>query len=176
MEESQTRGVDLSTRLLRGVEAGIVGGVAMLALLICGSLLEGRGWWSIPNLLGSTFYGVRALRAGPALATLSGAAFHFTITGAVGAVLGVACGGMRQRTRMLLSAVLAALFWYYFTQTYFWPRVNARVPIYAPQPLWMLSHLILGAGIGATLGRSLPKPKPMEIVEASASPRMDGIE
>jgi hypothetical protein len=59
-------------RLLSGIEAGVVGGVAMLALLVSGSLWRGDPWWMPSNLLGSTFYGARALSAGPDRSTLAG--------------------------------------------------------------------------------------------------------
>ena len=66
-------------RLLSGIEAGVIGGIAMLALLVSGSLWRGDPWWMPSNLLGSTFYGARALSAGPDRATLAGgcaARFH----------------------------------------------------------------------------------------------------
>jgi len=49
-------------RLLNGIEAG---GIATLALPVSGSLWRGDPWWMPFNLLGSTFYGARALSAGP---------------------------------------------------------------------------------------------------------------
>jgi len=58
-------------RLLSGLEAGVFGGMAMLALLVSGTLWRGYPWWMPYNLLGSTFYGVRALSAGPSQATLA---------------------------------------------------------------------------------------------------------
>jgi hypothetical protein len=193
MEAARPFRTDTPARLARGVEAGVVGGAAMLAVLMCGSLVEGRGWWQIPNLFGSTFYGMRAFRGGPAMATLSGAALHFTISGGVGAAFGLVCGGMRQRGRLLLAGIVAALAWHYASQAWFWARVNPRVPGYAPQPLWMLSHLMLGACLGLMMGRMAPKPKrepdepkatsepketiePNETIEVSASPRMDQME
>ncbi|HLH43555.1 MAG TPA: hypothetical protein VKV74_11240 [Bryobacteraceae bacterium] len=189
MEPPRDLRTDALLRLTGGIEAGVVGGAAMLALLMCGSLVDGRGWWEIPNLLGSTFYGQRAFRGGPAMATLSGAALHFTISGGVGAAFGLICGGIRQRKRLLFCGILAALLWHYISQAWFWTRVNPRVPAYAPQPLLMLSHLMFGACLGPTMGRTLPKPEGEakrfpdqgegpgeEGIEVSKSPRMDRME
>ncbi|HYK59003.1 MAG TPA: hypothetical protein VEV85_06185 [Bryobacteraceae bacterium] len=178
MEAASPLRTDPLTRLTRGIEAGVVGGAAMLALLVCGSLIQGRAWWAIPNLFGSTFYGIRAFRGGPAMATLSGAALHFVITGGVGALFGLVCGGIVQRTRLLFAGILVALAWHYVSQAWFWARVNPRVPAYAPEPLLMLAHVMFGACLGPMIGRTLPKPRrePKETMEVSASPRMDGIE
>jgi len=178
MEAAIPLRTDPLTRLTRGIEAGVVGGAAMLALLVCGSLIQGRAWWAIPNLFGSTFYGVRAFRGAPAMATLSGAALHFVITGGVGALFGLVCGGIVHRTRLLFAGILAALAWHYLSQTWFWARVNPRVPAYAPEPLLMLAHVMFGACLGPMIGRTLPKRgrEPKETIEVSASPRMDGIE
>jgi hypothetical protein len=187
MEAARAVRTDPLTRLTHGIEAGVVGGAAMLTLLICGSLVEGRAWWEIPNLFGSTFYGMRAFRGGPAMATLSGASLHFVITGGVGALFGLVCGGIQHRTRLLFAGILAALAWHCVSQTWFWARVNPRVPAYAPEPLLMLAHLMFGFCLGLMMGRVLPKPRrepnvpmetnrPNDTIEISASPRMDRME
>src|SRR5580704_11093329 len=88
-------------RLASGIEAGVIGGLAMLGLLVSGSLLRGHVWWEIPNLLGSTFYGARAFRLGPGMATTSGAALQFTLTGALGALFSLTCGAIRERRHLI---------------------------------------------------------------------------
>ena len=52
------------SRMASGIEAGIVGGAAMLGMLISESLWSGHVWWEVPNLLGSTFYGTRVAADG----------------------------------------------------------------------------------------------------------------
>jgi hypothetical protein len=146
MESLKLRAV--LVRLVRGLEAGVVGGVAMQALLVAGALWRGQVWWAPANLLGSTFYGMRAFRSGPGMATLSGAAFHVVITGTVGALFGLVCGGVRERRRMLLLGTLGGIFWYYLADAFFWRHVNALVPAYAPQPVTLLSHVLYGACLG----------------------------
>jgi len=89
-------------RLLSGIEAGVVGGIAMLVTLVAGSLTRGDPWWTTPNLLGTTFYGMRAFRGAPNQATLAGGAFHLVIAGSVGAAFGLICGGIEPRRRLLL--------------------------------------------------------------------------
>jgi hypothetical protein len=135
-------------RLASGIEAGIVGGAAMLGMLISDSLWSGHVWWEVPNLLGSTFYGTRVLRSGTGLSILAGTALHFAITGTLGGLFGLTCGGIHQRGRLVLLGVLAAVGWYNVANAIFWPRVNPWVPLASPRPSTMFSHVLLGACLG----------------------------
>src|SRR5580658_2943700 len=136
------------SRLASGIEAGIVGGAAMLGMLVSESLWSGHVWWEVPNLLGSTFYGTRALRSGAALSILAGIALQFVITGTLGGLFGLACGGVHQRGRLVLLGMLAAVGWYNLANATFWPRVNPWVPLASPRPATIFSHVLLGACLG----------------------------
>ena len=157
------------SRLASGIEAGVIGGLAMLGFMVVGSLLRGRVWWEVPNLLGSTFYGARALRYGPGLATVTGAAFHFTITGLLGACFGLACGTIERRRRLLLVGLSAGLLWHFFAEAVFWPHVNPLVPLYASTAVFLPAHLLYGACLGFR-GQG-PAPD-----QAEAKPPRDGVE
>jgi len=135
-------------RLARGIEAGVLGGCAMLALLILTSLLRNRVWWEIPNILGSTFYGSRAFRSGLGMATTAGAALHFVITGSIGALFGLLCGGIRERKRLILFGIFIGMLWYYFSRAVFWTRVNPWVPVYSPEPVAVLANALFGLCLG----------------------------
>jgi hypothetical protein len=135
-------------RGLRGLEAGVVGGLAMIALLTSGAMLRGYVWWQPANLLGTTFYGMRAFRLGAGWATLSGYAFHIVITGMVGILFGFACGGLERRRRLLLLGGLAGLVWYFFATAVFWSWVNPLVPLYALQPDTLMGHVLFGMCLG----------------------------
>jgi hypothetical protein len=137
--------------VLSGIEAGVIGGLAMLALLVASSLLRGHVWWETPNLLGSTFYGSRAFRSGPGMATLAGTALHLMITGSVGAIFGFACGGLYRdgpRRRLVLLGVVTGVVWYYLADAVFWKQVNPLVPLYSQQGAALLSHALYGACLG----------------------------
>jgi len=159
MESSKPQPGEVWSRLASGIEAGIVGGAAMLILLVSESMWEGHVWWEFPNLLGSTFYGPRAFRTGVGLATLSGIALHFVITGTVGGLFGLAFGGIPQRGRLVLLGILAAVGWYNLADAGFWPKVNPWVPIGAPKPVTMLSHVLLGACLGYMGQKRKPMPQ-----------------
>src|SRR5580704_16785311 len=135
-------------RLASGIEAGIVGGLAMLGILLSDSLWDGHVWWEVPNLLGSTFYCPRAFRSGLGLATLSGLAFHLVITGTLGGLFGLAFGGIQERGRLILLGLLVSLGWYNLANVTFWPKVNPWVLVASPRPATLVSHVLLGACLG----------------------------
>lgn len=142
-------------RLLSGIEAGVFGGIAMLGLLISGSLLRGEPWWMPSNLLGSTFYGVRALNAGPGSATLAGSALHIFMTGSIGAGFGILSGGIQGRRRLVLLGMLAGLIWHGLADALLWKKINPLVPMYSAQPTTLFSYALFGVCLGY-LGRKLP--------------------
>jgi hypothetical protein len=174
------------SRLASGIEAGIVGGAAMLGMLVSESLWSGHVWWEVPNLLGSTFYGTRALRSGAGLSILAGIALHFVITGTLGGLFGLACGGIHQRGRLVLLGVLAAVGWYNVANATFWPRVNPWVPLASPRPATIFSHILLGACLGYMGQRQKAsaadsptehlEPSSREPAEAPAEPAADALE
>ncbi|MBZ5632446.1 MAG: hypothetical protein LAO55_04890 [Acidobacteriia bacterium] len=135
-------------RLLRGIEAGVLGGIAMLALLVSSSLWRGDPWWMSSNLLGSTFYGARALSDGPNRATLAGGALHVFMTGSIGAAFGLVCGGIQRRRRLVLLGTLAGLIGYGLADALLWRRINPLIPLYSAQPAALLSHALFGACLG----------------------------
>src|SRR5258708_5211468 len=144
-------------RGLRGVEAAAVAGLAMIALLTSTPVLRGCVWWWPANLLGSTFYGSRALRWGPGWHTLAGYALHIFITGVVGALFGLTCGGLERRRRLLLMGALAGVLWYFLATAILWTWVNPLVPLYSLQPDTLVAHALFGACLGR-MGQSEIEP------------------
>jgi len=157
--------------LLNGIEAGVIGGIAMLVVLVCASLWRGDPWWIPANLLGSTFYGARALSAGPSRATLAGGALHIVLTGSIGASFALFRGGIRPRQRLVLLGTLAGLIWYGLADALLWRRINPLVPLYSAQPVTLLAHALFGACLGF-LGRKLPPSPSAELEEVER----DGVE
>lgn len=144
----QRASATLLARAASGLEAGVVGGLAMLSVLIAFSLLRGRVWWEAPNLLGSTFYGLRAFRSGVGMATLSGVAFHLVITGTVGVMFGLVCGAMTGRSRLVLWGIAVGMFWYYVANALLWSKINPLIPLYTFVPAALASHGVFGACLG----------------------------
>jgi hypothetical protein len=160
-------------RLLSGIEAGVIGGIAMLALLVLGALWRGDPWWTPSNLLGSTFYGARALDAGPDRATLAGGALHVFMTGSIGGTFGLLCGGIQRRRRLVLLGTLAGLISQGLADGVLWGRINPLILLYSPQPATLFSYAVFGACLGywgGHLGRKFP------LTSLAAQEKPDGVE
>jgi len=135
-------------RMLHGIEAGVLGGLAMLGVFAVSSLWHGHVWWEIPNLLGSTFYHNRPFYSGPGTGTVSGGALHLVISGVIGAVFSLASGNVRSRHRLILLGTLTGLAWFYLANTLVWPRINPLIALYWPEPATVLSYVIFGVCLG----------------------------
>jgi hypothetical protein len=135
-------------RLVQGIEAGVVGGSAMLVVLIAWSMWHRHIWWEFPNLFGSTFYRSRAFHSGPGKATLAGTALELAMSGLVGAIFSVACANVRSRHRLILLGTLAGVGWFYLANALVWPRINPVIPFYWPEPVAVLCHVLFGACLG----------------------------
>lgn len=138
----------LLKRTLHGIEAGVVGGLAMLGLLAAWSMWHRHVWWEFPNVLGSTFSRSGALYSGLGKSTLAGGALQLTITGLIGAVFGAVCGNVRPRHRLILLGTLAGVGWFFLANTLLWPRMNPLLPLFWPEPAGVLSHVLFGACLG----------------------------
>src|SRR5260370_28478857 len=86
----------IAWRALGGVQAGVIGGLAMLAFLAAASMLRHHVWWEMPNLIGSTFYGTRAFFSGPGRITIAGGALHVLMSGLLGILFVAGFGGGRR--------------------------------------------------------------------------------
>ena len=134
--------------LLAGLEAGIIGGTAMLAWLAMVSLWHGRSVWSIPNLLASTFFGDDTLRRGFHLSTLSGLSLHLLISTALGIAFSLATSRLDGRGRVLLLGIASALAWYFVGFAYLWRHINPLVLLYSPDIGMLVAHVVFGVAIG----------------------------
>lgn len=125
-----------------GIEAGIIGGLAMLAWFALITPLLGKPWWLIPNLLASKLYPDRYVLLGPGIVTVVGTAYLLLSAGLVGIVNGVLTPGGR-----LFGLALAAA-WYVFCYLFVWKRLAPLMFVYAPQPLVVAAFFLYGSAIG----------------------------
>ncbi len=135
--------------LMAGVEAGVLGGLFVIAWLAMLSLLEGRSVWSMPNLLASTFYGEVALRRGFRWSSLSGVALQLLVSSAAGLLFGLAVRGIANRSRVMFLGVATGLAWYFLSVGVFWKYVNPMVPFYARGGGMLIAHLGMGVFLGS---------------------------
>jgi len=148
---------------LAGLQAGCVGTLLMIGWWLFGELLQRRSPWIVPNLLATTFYGERAYRSGFMTSTWSGLAGTFAVycvTGVVFALIG------RERKAGWVFVAIAgaaglAINWLYFD--FVMRRLNPFVPIYSPDRILLISHLLYGLALAtypAFLRGMLPGPEP----------------
>jgi hypothetical protein len=128
--------------ILVGIEAGIIGGVAMLAWFCLTTPLLGLPWWLIPNLLGNSFYGGRGALVGPGFITCVGASVQLVAAGVVGAMNGILTPGGR-----LFGLGMAAA-WYLFCYLFVWKRLAPGLYLYSLQPLIMVGYFLYGSVLG----------------------------
>jgi hypothetical protein len=128
--------------LLVGIEAGTLGGLAMLLWFALMSPLIGQPWWLIPNLFASHFYRDSQLLSGAGIPTWVGAAFHLLASGLVGALNGVLTPGGR------LFGLGVAAIWYLVCYIFLWKRFAPGLLLHASQPLLIVAYILYGSAIG----------------------------
>lgn len=128
--------------ILVGIEAGVIGGLAMLAWFFLVTPLLGKPWWLITNLLASRLYTAPQVLVGPGIVTLVGAAYLLLAAGVVGAINGLLTPGGR-----LFGLAIAAT-WYLFCYLFFWNRLAPLMLVYAPQSVVIAGFFVYGSAIG----------------------------
>jgi hypothetical protein len=125
-----------------GLEAGVLGGFAMLGALAGASVVDQDAWWRFPNLLATTFYGARALRSGAGWPTVSGIALQIVIAGAAGAIFGTLFGRAPGPLRLVLGLGWGALLFYAAETLY--RRIAPFIVLYQPETSALLGHVLYG--------------------------------
>src|SRR5260370_41269399 len=123
-----------------GVEAGVLGGLFMMAWLATVSLLQGRSIWSMPNLLASTFYGEAALRRGFRWTSLSGVALHVIVSAMAGVPAGLAGGGVAHSGRGQLLGLGGGVDWDFLSGGSFLSDANPLVALFSRRGGALLAH------------------------------------
>jgi hypothetical protein len=146
--EVRTRAGGLACALA-GLQAGMLGALAMLVWLGIDSSLDRRSFWSEENLFASLFYGGDAVRAGFGLKTLAGVALYLIIYSLLGAMFAFAVRNRFRPMRNILLALAFALGWYYLSFHQLWKSAMPLVYLlYADRPM-VAAHLIYGACLAA---------------------------
>lgn len=133
--------------ILAGLEAGVLGGVAMLAWLIATSSWRQQPWWAFPNLMASGLFGEAIFRLGFGLASWSGMALLVFMAGLLGSLFALLVPESVSTFRFVLLAFLAGLGWYYATESPALNRWAPLVPLYTPKPVLYSAHLIYGLSL-----------------------------
>ena len=130
---------------LAGLEAGMLGVLAMLAWLGAASAFYRRSVWTSANLMGSLFYGEAALRPGFGVRTLSGLSVYLLVYSLLGAGFALAERERFPRLRLILIGVIAGLAWYWFAFHFLLERVDPLVWLYTHDRPMLIGHVFYGA-------------------------------
>jgi hypothetical protein len=145
----------LLKKLSYGIQAGIIGGLWMLGLMMADAIWQRQVWWVYPNLIGSAFYHSLAFSSGPGKATVAGVALQLTIGGGTGGAFRVACGNVHSRHILILLGTVTGLGLFFAERAFWWPRMEPSILAYLPEPATVLSHVAFGACLGYA-GMAMP--------------------
>ena len=128
---------------LAGLQAGVLGAIAMIALLMLSNLLQRESPWLTPNLFATAFFGSFAYVNRFTATSWSGVALIVAIYGILGMLWGCV---IRDRTRGFL-ALYGAIFGivvYWIFMHIVWNRVDPLLVLYAPNRQLQAGHILWG--------------------------------
>jgi hypothetical protein len=140
-------------RALAGIEAGVLGGLAMLCWMVAAAIVERRPLWAIPSVLGAAFYGSRAFEPGFGAPALAGLALLVFTAGLLGLAFGLLVGDSFNRPRVVLLGVLSGLAWFYLSRAVIGYRTGILGLLSAPPGATVLGHVLYGLVLGGYPGR-----------------------
>jgi hypothetical protein len=112
------------------------------------SNLEGRSFWTFPNVMAGLFYGAASFRPDFHARTWSGLALHLLLTVAVG-VLASQTIPVRARLGASLGlGVLLATGWFYLLEGFFWRFAFAPFALYSKRPAIFFGYVLIGLCVG----------------------------
>ncbi len=133
---------------LAGFQAGMLGGLAMLGLLVSISILDRHSWSSYLTVLGALLWGPRVLPDRAGWPAVSGAALELLIAATAGVLFGIIFSGAVGSRRIGLIAVAWGAALFYVTDWLF--RVTSPVVSqYLPRTALLVGHLVYGICLAA---------------------------
>src|SRR3984893_7678415 len=105
---------------LAGIQAGVVGGILLVAYLALDSAWHRRSIWTVPNLLASTFYGESAYQSGFGARTSAGLALLLFLCGALGALFALVLRDHGSRFRITLLGLIFGTGWFFLSFDVLW--------------------------------------------------------
>ena len=143
-EPESARAAPIDVRVLAGLEAGVVGGAAMLAWFAADSWLRREYIWRMPHLYASAFYGDRIFKASFGVVTVSGMALLLAMAGCVGILFGLMMARPKQPVRLITAALLTSMSWYWFSQVVIWRTWIPLVSLYLSPFSMVVAHVLYG--------------------------------
>jgi hypothetical protein len=135
----------LKFRCLAGLQAGVLGGLAMLLYLSLDAILHRQRWLTPEVLLSTAVYGNSVIWHASAKAVLAGVSVQLVAAGLAGALCGYVFEWIRGDGLTALFTGLGFAFgWYLFWHFLLLPKVAPLVAAYASRESAIAAHLLLG--------------------------------
>jgi hypothetical protein len=135
-------------RTLASLQAGVLAALASFLLMGMLSRLEGRSFWTIPNLMSGLFHGYPAIQPDFSRFTVNGLALH--CLGCV--LLAFLYSQAIAPTRLLRSAMiwgpLSGSLWFYLWDGFFWRKAFPPFATYSKRPSVFLAFVLAGFCVG----------------------------
>jgi hypothetical protein len=145
--QSEAAKIRLAT-FLAGLEGGTVGVLWMLMWLGVSSVWQQRSFWSPENLMATAFDRNSTLAPAFTWATCAGLALYILIYGALGAAFSSVLRDRVPRTRVMLTAVIFAIAWYYFSFRWTFKLTLPLVALLHVEHTTLVGHLLYGTMLG----------------------------
>ena len=178
MDPANHGGTGLRLRhALAGLQAGVVGALAMLACLALGSLWNRRSVWVGPNLFATSFYGAGVYYNHYARTAWAGIALLVVVYGALGLLWGCAWRD-DQKPMLAIYGALVGMLVYFILFDFVWKRVNGLVVLYAPSAQLEVGHAVWGMilsrspGYARRIGDRLQEAPPVVQMPVAEAPAM----
>lgn len=133
-----------SERVSAGLQTGMAGALVILAWLALAMVWAQHSIWWFPNLMGTTFGGDSALRAGFGRYSLAGIALHLIQYSALGVVFAYLVPARPRFGALLLSGILLSLAYYFVMYGWVWKHINPLIPLYSPDRQVLIAHIFYG--------------------------------
>jgi hypothetical protein len=135
-------------RLLGGVQTGVAAFCLSLLWLGFISRLEGRSFWTIPNLMAGAFHGVRSVRPEFHPDTWPGLALHLLLCVGLAALAAQIIRPDGRLLRSLAAGILLSTAWFYLWDGFFWRYAFPPFAIYSKRPAIFFGHVLIGLCVG----------------------------
>jgi hypothetical protein len=132
-------------RALGGLQAGVAGAAISMVLMCLASRLDGKSFWTIPNLMSGLFYGYGAIRPEFGMHTVAGLAVHWLNCSLLGIVYAQV---VPLRRWMALWGPLCGSLWYYLWDGFFWRKAFPPFALYSKRPSIFAAYVLVGLCVG----------------------------
>ena len=150
---------------LAGLQAGVVGGLVLIAWLMLASLFTGRSVWLTLNLFATTFFGSGVYRNHMVRGSWTGVAATLAVYG----VLGLLWGSIWREKRipgLTLLGALTGIAVYFLLFDFVFTRFNPMISVYAPVRQLHIGHVLWGVLLARSpryarrIGETVSPPPP----------------